>query len=207
VADLTHLIVTADAPDGFYGESPQLPGFAMMRPTQTEFLRDYQRVLSEAGARGEVRAHYQVRVLSEDGHECLIRWQQGPGEEARREVARRVELIIGDNAREPSFLEDVERTPTGEIAFVAVAPDDTLGDVIGQMWDERDAIVLCAAVADRGVWCQQMISQSHDDHDRWASLAERGWTPETTISQVLLDSAKGLPEDEDLVVDPVVLSV
>jgi hypothetical protein len=208
----THLIVTNEGEQGFFAESPQLPGLAFGRPTQTEFLRDYKKLLDDLGVTGSVRGHKQVRGATPDGHEFLLRWAEGDHAAERLEVVDRLRRLVMDEAAREDLFDDMEPNPMGEVVFVAVAAVDTLGDVMDQMYEERDAIVLSAAVADRGVWCMQMVSRA-GGREGWSSVEERGWTRDTTISEVLVaqQTSQGdrdpAAEGVQLVKDRLVLAV
>jgi hypothetical protein len=188
---VTHLLVTRE-PDtgGFSVESPQLPGFAFGRPTLTEVLRDHERVLRDLGVSGPVRAHRQERGHTAEGAEFIIRAAEGPDFDARKEVLDRLRRILSTDDRHE--LMAFGTGPTGEVVFVAAMPNDTVGDLIDQMYDDRDAIVICAPVIEEGVYTMAFFSGDLQRFDEpLQTLEEAGWDRDTKISQVLLESASG----------------
>lgn len=188
LAEVTHVLVTKDA-DGLFAESPQVPGLCFGRPTEMEFRRDFQPVLTSIGVHGLVLAHWQERGVAPNGQEYLIRWAEGPDVSDRIEVSRRIQALLAVPKLAAEML-DVEKTPMGEVVFVAAVPSDTLGSLMDQLYEADDALVICAAVADRGVFTMTMASGRHE-LEGWDTLDRYGWSRETTVSQLLVDAARG----------------
>jgi hypothetical protein len=188
VADITHLIVTREHGFGYSAESPQIPGLCFGRPTEAEFRRDYQGVLQDLGVRGKVIAHLQTRGVVADGQEFVIRCADDEHKQDRLEVARRIEALLSmDRA---SDLLSTETTPMGEVVFAAAVPSDDLGLFMDQLYDENDALVISAAVADHGLFTMTLASGKRSG-EGWGTLDEHGWDRATTISQLLRDAARG----------------
>lgn len=187
-AEFTHLIVTREPDNGMSAESPQIRGLCFGRPTETEFRRDYRSVLKDIGVPGNVIAHLQSRGVTAAGREFLIRCAEGEDAAERREVIRRVEALLGSGQADDML--NTETTATGEVVFVAALPGDRLGFFMDQLYDERDALVICAAVADEHLFSMTLAS-GKQDAEGWARLDASGWDRETTVSQLLLDAAGG----------------
>lgn len=186
----TNLIVTQEPDGSFSMESPQLPGFTMGRGTATELKRDYEHVLRELGVSGPTTTHRQVRGFTAEGEEFVFRVKQGPDTDDRRELMDRVRAILGGDDRHQ--LMTMVAGPTGEVVLVAAMPNDTVGDLIDQMYPSRDAIVICSPVIDRGVWTMAFYSGDLDSFaDPVQSIEESGWDRNTTVSQVVNESAAG----------------
>lgn len=185
---VTHLLVTDEGTYGLSGESPQVPGLCLGRPTQALFLQDYQAVLGDIGVHGKVQVHKQVRGQTADGREYLFRWADGSQTPERLEVVRRIEGVLG--TAQAGALLDTATTPMGEVVLVAALPSDELGSFIDQMYTDADAIVICAAIADQGLF-SITLAIGRQDAPGWESLEEQGWSRETTISQLLREWAVG----------------
>lgn len=192
----THVLVTRDA-DGYFAESPQVPGLAFGRATETEFRRDFQAVLKNVGVTGRVLAHLQTRAVTDDGREYLIRCAEGPQMSDRREVAARIERCLTDRAQAADML-DTETTPMGEVVFAAAVPADCLGLFMEQMYDEDDALVIAAAVAEQGLFTMTLASGERSG-EGWETLKEFGWSAETTISQLLVEWSRSPAQHRVLV--------
>jgi hypothetical protein len=190
VAAVTHVIVTAEPGDaGYSAESPQIPGFVMGRATYTEFAADFKQVLRDVGVTGKVQAHRQARGETPEGVEYLLRAAEGTDYPERKEALDRIERLLALDDRHD--LLDREPTPTGEVLFVGVAPNDTLGDVIDQMYDAADALAMCANIAENGVLTMTILSGHAADAKGWQTLEESGWTRDTTVSEVLRTTSAG----------------
>jgi hypothetical protein len=185
--EVTHVFITKD-PDGFFGESPQIPGFCYGRPTETEFRRDFQSVLKDVGVRGQVQAHFQTRGVIEDGREFVLRFADGAGKAERIEVTERVERCLRSD--QAADMLSTTTTPMGEVVFVAALPADTLGMFMDQLYDKDDALVISAAVADDGLFTMTLASGVRTE-DGWESVSDYGWTRETRVSQLLMESSRG----------------
>lgn len=187
---VTHLIVTVEPADaGYSAESPQLPGFVMGRSTYTEFAADYRQVLRDIGVTGKVQAHRQTRGETPEGVEFLLRAAEGEDYPERQEALSRVERLLATEDRQDAL--NTQPIPTGEVLFVGVAPHDTLGDVIDQMYDTADALVLCANVADQGLFMMTLLSGNAVEDDDWQTLHQSGWTRATTVSEMLQSATAG----------------
>jgi hypothetical protein len=187
---VTHLLVTQEPDGSFSVESPQLPGFIMGRGTATELARDLEGVLVDLGVTGPLRTHRQVRGHTVEGEEFVFRFAVGPDEAERREVLDRVQAILNGDDRHKMMT--MVSGPTGEAVFVVAMPNDTVGDLIDQMFPERDALVMCVPVIDRGVWSMALYSGDLDSFDEpTESLEASGWTRNTPISQVVREDAAG----------------
>ena len=127
----------------------------MGRATYTEFAADYKQVLRDVGVTGKVQAHRQTRGETPEGVEYLLRAAEGPDYPERKEALDRIERLLALDDRQD--LLDREPTPTGEVLFVGVAPSDTLGDLIDQMYDTADALVMCANIAKNGVLAMTIL--------------------------------------------------
>lgn len=186
----TNVIVTQDAEHGPYLESPQVPGFTFGRPTETEFQRDYRAALLEVGVTGVVLGHRQQRFFTDEDVEYVIRFAESGDRAARLDVVRRLQQILATEDRH-----ELLRGPqaaTGEVVFVVVLPDDTLGDLMDQMWGERDAIVMVMGVAENGIFTSSFAS-ADQDHPDWQSAGERGWNRDTTVAEMAREFAAGTP--------------
>ncbi len=188
VADLTHILVTKDT-EGFFAESPQVPGLCFGRSTEAEFRRDLQPVLQGVGVQGRVQAHLQKRGVTAVGQEFLLRWAEGPELPDRLEVSRRVERLLNTSDLALDLV-STERTPMGEIVFVMAVPADTLGTFMDQLYEGGDAMVICAALADSGVFMMTLAS-GKQDAPGWDRLERFGWSRATAISELLVDNARG----------------
>lgn len=191
VADAqTNVIITHDEEYGPYLESPQVPGFTFGRPTETEFQRDYRKALQDAGVTGVVVGHHQSRHVTREDVEYVVRFAEAGDRDARREVVNRLGQILATDDRHQLL-----RTPTvatGEVVFVVVLPEDTLGDLMDQMYGERDAMVMVMGVADSGIFTSSFAS-SEEQHPGWQSAADRGWDRDTTVAQMAREFAAGTP--------------
>ncbi len=188
VADeVTHLIITFDDQHGLAAESPQVPGFFLGRPTETEFVRDYRTVLHDIGVRGRVQAHKQTRGVTAAGREFLLRFAEGPGIEDRIELLDRVKRVLATEQADDML--DTETTPMGEVVFVAALPQDRLAVFMDQLYDDGDALVISASVAEEALFTMTLASGRHATAG-WESLEQHGWTRETTISELLLQWAR-----------------
>lgn len=184
--EVTHLLVTKDE-SGFFGESPQVPGLVMGRPTETEFRAVYRQVLTEVGVTGNVLVHLQARAMLGD-REFLIRCADDGQRSIRAETAARVERCLTDPEQAESMLSTAPAV-TGEVVFVAALPADSLGFFMDQLYDHDDALVIAASVADHGLFTMTLGS-AHSDTEGWETLAGSGWTRETTVSELLVDYAR-----------------
>lgn len=186
-SEVTHLVVTR-SDEGWFAESPRVLGLAMGRPTETEFRRDYRKVLRDVGVSGAVQGHVQGPGVTPEGREYLIRWAEGPDLAERLELGRRLEAVLDTDQRVDVL--NVEPTATGEVVFVMALASDTLGFFMDQLFDERDALVLCASVAEQGLFTLTLASGKART-EGWATPAECGWDRETTVTQLLVDEAAG----------------
>jgi hypothetical protein len=114
----------------------------------------------------------------------------------RREVLRRVEILLRTD--QAADMLDTEPTVTGEVVFVAALPSDELGMFMDQLYEKDDALVLCASVADRGVF-SMTIASGKDESEGWERLEAYGWSRETTVSQLLMESSRGRKVERVLV--------
>ncbi len=198
MADVTHVIVTNEEEHGFLLESPQLPGLFFGRLTEAQFRRDYQKVLRNVGVTGFVRAHNQQRFKSPDGQEYLIRVAEGDEVQERLEVVNRIHRALATEQGRDML--SVPTAPTGEVIFVAAAATDTIGDLADQMYDERDAIVVAAAVAEQHLFNTVLASGDRAAFPGWHSVEERGWNRETTVSEMMRHLASASNEERRLLV-------
>lgn len=185
VDDVTHLIVTRDE-HGFFAESPQVPGLVLGRPTETEFREAYRGVLKDVGVRGHVVVHLQTRGTTADGREFIIRCADD-GAEARRsryETAGRIERCL--SSEQDGDMLDTQTTATGEVVFAAALPTDTLGFFMDQLYDQDDALVISASVADNALFTMTFASGRRDG-ESWETLEQYGWTRDTIVSELLVD--------------------
>jgi hypothetical protein len=182
VPDTVHLIVTFD--DGsVWAESPQLPGFVMARNTETEFLRDYQRVLGELGVR-QVVGHSQRHYETPEGAEYALRFRDGVGHEDRAALASGIQRMLATEARH-EFLAGTRTDATGVVVIVCARAIDQLGDIFDEIDPRGETIVLAAPWGTDMVWTTQLAQGDLADNPRWVSLEQFGLSHESTVGQLI----------------------
>jgi hypothetical protein len=187
VADGTHLIVTVEADGGLSAESPQLPGLVMGRPTETEFLRDYRKILKELGARMPIYGHRQWRHETYEGVEYIVRLSED-NKDLRISLSQRLSAVLGSEQRHDVVRRSVA-TVTGEILFICALPLDRIGFITEQLdLAAGDAAVLVAPVAEDGVWTTELIVGPNLAGKDWHSLSELGLTQDSTVSELMMAS-------------------
>ncbi|WP_282945455.1 hypothetical protein [Cellulomonas endometrii] len=180
--DTVHLIVTFD--DGcIWAESPQLPGFVMARPTQTEFLRDYKRVLGELGVR-QVVGHSQHLYETPEGIEYALRFRDGVGSGERAALANGVQRMLATDARD-EFLADSRTDASGVVVIVCARTIDQLGDIFEEIDQRGETIVLAAPWGADMVWTTQLAHGDLADNPGWISLEQYGLSHESTVGQLI----------------------
>lgn len=178
-----HFILTKDEPFGWFGESPQLPGFVFHRQTETEILRDYMEALRQAGVNGSLVGHRQYRRVTPEGVEYLLRVRDGEAKADRAELASRVEQMLLTDDRH-DYLNDAPRTPMGEVVIICALPGDTLGGVVEQLDERGDGAAIAMPVADSGVWSTMIAAGPGDRREGWRTLAELGYSMDMTIGEL-----------------------
>lgn len=190
-----HLFVTYEGEDGYSVESPQVPGFAMGRRTAAEIRSDIKGALRFAGVPGgrRLELHDVQRFDTADGDEYTVRVAAEPDEPERRasrlETFRRLVGVLSTDQRRG--LLKTARSSTDEVAFVVALPTDTLGWLAEQLYDEHDVSTIVVPVAEEHLFTTSVGTGLREG---WTSLAERGWSAETTVSEVMQGLAKAPSE-------------
>lgn len=143
-----HAIVTRGGPESFLVESPQIPGFVMIRSSMADVGRDLRDVLADiVEGSFKIISHHQWTSEYPDNPGLLFRIQDSPGKDER---IRAVSLVQGAvfagyraNWPPPGVL--------GDVLVIGCVATDTLGMVADQITDD-DGIPMLALQADRGIW-------------------------------------------------------
>jgi len=182
VPDTVHLITTQDD-SGIWAESPQLPGFVMARNTETEFIRDYKRVLAELGVK-QIVGHNQFLRATPEGVEYALRFRDGVGKDERAELANGIHRLLATEARH-EFLADTGTDATGVVVIVCTRTIDQLGDIFEEIDPRGETIVLAAPWGEEMVWTTQLAQGDLADNPRWISLDQYGLSHESTVGQLI----------------------
>jgi hypothetical protein len=185
----THIIVTSEGEYGWSMQSPQLPGFVFARPTHAELLRDYRKALQIQGVTGRVIGHHQYRFATPEGDEYLIRVADGEDAPERQLVMNQLLGVMTTEQRFDSFKENVGRLVTGEVAFVCVLANDTIGWLAEQMDPRGEVLNAALNVAGSMVLTTQLAAGRATEG--WQSLEDMGWSLDTTMSTVAAAQARG----------------
>ncbi|MDQ6524545.1 hypothetical protein RB608_13085 [Nocardioides sp. LHD-245] len=194
VKETTHVLMVDERRDGagLSMYSPQMPGFAFGRATQSEFLADYQDALRKAGVRGQVESHNEYFSVLPDGQEYSVRWSTD-----QAHVDERVTLaqhLIGILEATPEMvLSDVdsgrEVSPDGIVRFVCALPSDRLGWIIDQMDPNGEILTICTMVTNRMIFGTSVATAGAPAAVGWPQTDEFGWTRETTIGEMMVSIA------------------
>jgi len=134
--------------------------------------------------------HDAQRFDTAEGDEYTVRIASEPDRASRLETFRRLVGVLSTDQRR--ILLDAARSSTGEVAFVVALPTDTLGWLDEQLYDEDDVITIVVPVAEEHLFTP---SVGTGPREGWTSLVERGWSAETTVSEVM-QSLAGKPSEQ-----------
>lgn len=183
-----HLIVR-DTGEGFYATSPQAPGLAYGRATLAELRAELQDVLAfhfDRPGPFQVAEHLE-RHTAVEGGELVTRIATDQHRDQRQEVATRLGRALAVPGQARSLLEGPANR-VGEVVYVCAVPSDTIGWLAAQLDQHGDAVVVAVAIAEPFVFTVPITSG--DDLAQLAGVAihERGYSPQTTVGELVRDS-------------------
>jgi predicted RNase H-like HicB family nuclease len=183
-----HLIVR-DTGEGFYATSPQAPGLAFGRPTLAELRAELQDVLAFHFNRPgpfQVLEHLE-RQYAVEGREMVTRIADDQRLDQRQEVAARLGRALTVPGQARSLLEGPTNR-VGEVVYLCAVPSDRIGWLAGQLDPRGDAAVVALAIAEPFVFTVPIVSGDDTAQLAGVSIAERGYTPETTLGELVRDT-------------------
>jgi hypothetical protein len=116
-----------------------------------------------------------------------LRWFADDEAEERREVVERLGGLLTTDPYDERAFDDLESDSMGVYTFVCCLASDTIGWIVEQMDDRGDVLVVASAVADQMLFTTQIAGSGHLD---WPSVADRGWTSDTTVGDLMQKLAK-----------------
>lgn len=167
-----HVIATGDSSGSALAESPQIPGFVMVRDSMNELARDLREVLRGiVSGPAQIVIHHQWRAETPDGASGLLyRAQDGPSKNARIDAATFIQASIANGYRaelsRPGIL--------GDVLVIGCVAADTLGMIADQITDD-DGVPMVALRVEGGAWIVSLES-ADEEHtetlDRGMTIAE-----------------------------------
>ncbi|WTW93604.1 hypothetical protein OG216_09555 [Streptomycetaceae bacterium NBC_01309] len=193
---LIHVIIRV-SDDTAYATSPQAPGMVFVRDTVDEIHAELQEVLAfyfDAPGPYPVAEHRE-RHFDIHGHGEIVTRVALDAQQARRTD---VYLRIGAALTVPEQVPGLLGIPTnlvGECVYVCAVASDTLGWLYAQLDERGDAFAAAVAVADPFLFALPLMSGDPPGSSKRPSytLGQRDYGPDTTIGEVMKDTAAVSP--------------
>ncbi|MEU0519413.1 hypothetical protein [Streptosporangium sp. NPDC006007] len=184
-SEVVHLIVRIGPDDrDLYMTSPQAPGLMYGRPTLKELRAGLQDVLSfhlERPGPFEVVEHHERHYDIADG-ELVTRLACDQHVKARQAAY----AALGRAIQDPDQARGLVSAPTnavGEVVYICGVMSDTIGWIMEQLDSRGDTANVIVSVADSMV--VTMPFAYAQDHEDMVSIANKSYTLETTLSEVV----------------------
>lgn len=178
-----HVLLTDYDRFGWGISSPQLPELIGGRDTYEELVADLNQLLEFGGAKPDAPRviHHQKYIELANGDELMVRMAQDGKAEDRLRVGMHLATAMGVAAQLTDMLK-APRRPTGEVLFICVEPDDTLGWVSTQLNQQDAGCLVLQRDADK--LHTLFIAHGKTSTDGWDRAEHVGWAPDTTVLEL-----------------------
>lgn len=197
-----NLIVRPTA-SGVYARSPQCRGLVVGRPSVEDLKNDLDDILAFYFNRPgpfDVLGH-EENVREIDGMDIVLRCATDEHYRARTTIADRVIAALRDSTQRADLL-SYPTDKVGEIVFIAVLANDTLGWIASQLDDSGEPAVIAAPVGEGLIWTN-VVSYGDPDGSKMEQLSETAADlpngSDTTVGQMMLDAPLLRPTGRSLV--------
>jgi hypothetical protein len=191
--DTVHILLTDYGHYGWGVTSPQLPELTGGRQTYDELQADLDEILAFGGASEDQprTLHIQKHHVLASGDEILIRVAVDTKADARWFAAKQLIAALNRPAQTQHMLA-IPRRPTGEALFICAEPSDTIG-WISEQFDEGDAASVVVSASTEMIRAQPFAHRpsAGAENPPQTSLAEFGWTAQTTLSEIIRQQDSG----------------